>query len=277
MSALSDSTPAVDALPAAIPSRGIAARWPLGVQLTVFLLLAYGLSWWPWPLTDLDARPDAALMVPIGPSIAGLVMAGLVYGRPGVRALLRATVRVKIGRWWVSLLIPVGIAALGGAAAVLVGATGPATTDVATAVAAAAVSLPLVLVVAGPLGEEIGWRGYVLPTLLGRYGPVVATLILTPMWVGFHLPWILNAPDRFGPAWAVALLGMALTMTWLHVRTGGSVALAIVFHAVINTATPAAIRLFPEDERSLVWAIVAGLWLATGVAAGVALAKKGSR
>jgi uncharacterized protein len=129
---------------------------------------------------------------------------------------------------------------------------------VGSAAAVALIGLPLILVVAGPLGEELGWRGYVLPALLRRFRPVTATLILAPMWIVFHLPWIINRPDRFGPAWALALLGMVFTMTWLHLRTG-SLALAITFHAVVNSVTPAVLQLFPEPERAAVWTIAAGL------------------
>jgi membrane protease YdiL (CAAX protease family) len=86
------------------------------------------------------------------------------------------------------------------------------------------------------------------------------------MWIAFHLPWILNKPDQYGVPWALAVLGMSLTMTWLWLRTGGSLAMAVVFHAVVNASIAAAIQLFPEADRPLAWGIAATLWLATGVA-----------
>jgi uncharacterized protein len=236
-------------------------------QLLLYLTLAYALSWWPWPLSDLRINPDAALMIPIGPSMATVVLVLWVHGRRGGRDLLRSLLHVRIGQWWLVLLLPVLIAAGAAMLAVVGGAPAPGGDDVAQAVAAAAITLPLIMVVGGPLGEELGWRGFVLPTLLKRHGPIAATLILTPMWIAFHLPWILNEPAQYGPAWALAILGMALTMTWLYMRTRGSLALAVVFHAVINTSTAAAIQLFPERDRALAWGIAAALWLLTGLVA----------
>jgi membrane protease YdiL (CAAX protease family) len=248
------------------PRRARRPRSAVG-RLLVYLALAYGLSWWPWPASDLRTHPDAALMVPIGPSIAAVVLVLWLGGRRDGRALLRSLGDVRIGRWWLALLLPVAIAAAAAAIAVLAGAPAPGPSEMAGAVAAAVVTLPIVLVVGGPLGEELGWRGFVLPRLLERYGPVVASLVLAPMWIGFHLPWIVNKPEQYGPAWALALTGMALTMTWLWLRTRGSLALAVAFHAVINTSTAAAIQLFPEDDRAPAWRIAAALWVTTGLLA----------
>ena len=49
--------------------------------------------------------------------------------------------------------------------------------------------VPLVYALAlpfGPLGEELGWRGFALPRLLARFGPVTATLLLGCAWTFWH-------------------------------------------------------------------------------------------
>jgi membrane protease YdiL (CAAX protease family) len=48
--------------------------------------------------------------------------------------------------------------------------------------------LVLVLLIGGPLGEEPGWRGYALPILQRRFGPVTGALVLGLVWAVWHLP-----------------------------------------------------------------------------------------
>lgn len=240
-----------------------AGRRPPYLTLAVFLALAYGLSWWPWPLADLAARPDAALMIPIGPSIAALLVLAGTSGRRGVRALLRSAVHVRIGRWWFAIALPPVTAAVAAGLALAAGAGTPTAGHAVSVLATSLIALPILLVVGGPLGEELGWRGYVLPALLRHVTPITATLLLVPMWLAFHLPWIINRPERYGAAWALMLTGFALTMTWLHLRTG-SVALAVVFHAAVNSSAAVAVQSFATADRPLVWNLLAALWLAIG-------------
>src|SRR5574337_857223 len=44
------------------------------------------------------------------------------------------------------------------------------------------------LLTTGPLGEELGWRGFALPRLLKRFNPFVASLVLGAIWGVWHLP-----------------------------------------------------------------------------------------
>lgn len=50
----------------------------------------------------------------------------------------------------------------------------------------------------GPMGEEPGWRGFALPRLQAEWSPLIATLILALLVVGWHLP--PARPPRAGTA-----------------------------------------------------------------------------
>ncbi len=107
--------------------------------------------------------------------------------------------------------------------------------------------IPVALIAAipfGPLGEELGWRGYALPRLIDAEGAVTAAIIVGLVWTVWHVPlwWAplgtsvsgsrvtLNAVGRF----TVEIMAISVIMTWLFVETGGSLWIAVAFHASWN-------------------------------------------
>jgi uncharacterized protein len=91
----------------------------------------------------------------------------------------------------------------------------------------------------GPVNEEPGWRGFALPKLQARYGPVWATLILAPLWAGWHLPlfqmqgWSSANPWQF----LLILVGISFLLTAAANVSKFSVVVAIVLHAFFNTSS----------------------------------------
>jgi len=92
----------------------------------------------------------------------------------------------------------------------------------------------------GPLGEELGWRGFALPELQTRMNALSASLILGVIWWVWHLPQLLIPELK----WAVGgmtifnylllmLPGSVLT-AWIFNNSNGSALLTILFHASMN-------------------------------------------
>jgi membrane protease YdiL (CAAX protease family) len=86
-------------------------------------------------------------------------------------------------------------------------------------------------------GEEMGWRGYVLPRLQAQHSALVSSLIVGAIWGFWHLPRFL-APDNTGSflLMIVKTLADAVIYTWLYNNTRGSLLLTTILHAAGNTA-----------------------------------------
>jgi hypothetical protein len=88
------------------------------------------------------------------------------------------------------------------------------------------------------LGEELGWRGYLLPRLLIRHRAVAASLILGLYWWLWHLPsvWTAGGALEGQPPWLLLadLLAKSLFFTYVFLGTQGSVLIAILLHASTN-------------------------------------------
>ena len=115
-------------------------------------------------------------------------------------------------------------------------------------------------------GEEVGWRGFLLPRLQQRHSPFVSSVLLGIGWAGWHIPAFFYIPGyaamglRMVPAFFLGILAGAIVLTWLYNSSGGSVMAAALWHASFNfvTASPDAAGLAAAVTSTLVmvWAIV---------------------
>ena len=223
--------------------------------LTSFFVLAYTVTWLLWSPMVLTGVPVfsetrhvpslAALPgVAIGVTGTAFLMAWVTSGRAGVwRLLERITCSDVDRRWYVValLLIPLGEILL--TAAVLGPGVLRALTPAALLTYPAAFSTHFIF---GPFFEETGWRGFALPRMQYRFGPLRASMLLGLLWGGWHF--FLYAPIwiRDGALTGVLNAGMfvaftvtvSVVFTWLSNNTRASLLLAMLLHGAVNgTAT----------------------------------------
>jgi membrane protease YdiL (CAAX protease family) len=201
--------------------------------LVLFFALAFALSWAMW------AIPVAPTY---GPFLAAIIVVATTAGRHGLRRLLSQLGRWRAGlRWWLVAVSPGLLLLLTLAGLWLAGADLPAAADYSRSDATPALAIAgfLLVTFAASLGEEVGWRGYALPHLQRRFSPLAATLILAPMWWLWHLEFFVvdSLPLVAFPGFLVEVTGIAIVLTWLYNRTGGSIMLVVVWHAMYNFAT----------------------------------------
>jgi membrane protease YdiL (CAAX protease family) len=214
------------------------------------------------------------IFVGFGFVIAALVATSIVEGWAGIRALLRRYLIWRVGVVWfaVVLLGPVLIDLTAIGMAWLAGGAAPSfnqpfvrqVLDFDPSMSLGLLALIWFLFEILTNCEEIGWRGYSLPRLLARHNALVASLILGVVWAIWHLPkfWMggVTADAHGFPFWVFGLNIVALSVlyTWVYKHTHGSLLLATLFHAAINTS----FMILPIPDGELASYLAIGLrWL----------------
>lgn len=237
--------------------------------LLAFMLLACGYSWTWWGLMLASQHGWLPVQVPAGPwGSFGPLLAACVLCRPAgiaprLRDFLRRTVGTRPGLGWllVALLLPALLIALA------VGAQGLSVGSLAMPKLDGAVWLPLlfilILVVGGPVGEEFGWRGLVLPKLLQNHTPWLASLIVAALWLIWHLPlfWLQGAAQEGSSitGFAAMVVSSSLLFTWCYLHTGPNLWPVLVLHTSINLCSYVLPSAWPgiDSSRSFSLAMLA--------------------
>jgi membrane protease YdiL (CAAX protease family) len=238
--------------------------------LISYFVIAYAFTWtydliflvfFPLP-KDLPTNSPRDL----GPSIAALAVTGIIAGKPGIKQLLRRLVLWRVSPVWylfvfvaVPLVYVLGIAGLPGA---LASFRPPSLGGLLV--------YPLmflfILVLGGPLFEEPGWRGFALPRLQERWGPLAAAVVLGVLWAGWHATEYLT-PEFSQTNGGLTLSGVSVFMlaavcfsiiiAWVFNNTAGSVFMTILLHASINFSQGLTSDLFPAAGTNEVGPVIA--------------------
>jgi len=80
-----------------------------------------------------------------------------------------------------------------------------------------------------------------MPRLQRRYGPLLGTLVVGPLWGAWHLPLFLTEWGNWPHAsWTMPLefiataIAFSFVMTWVFNRTGESLPMAMLLHCGVN-------------------------------------------
>lgn len=235
------------------PSRGDASGSALG-EVWVFFALTFSISWGigaPWLLAP---RAMTAWFGPFGPTspayfvaawaptLSALILTYLRQGWPGIGQLCSGLLRWRPALLLIAafLVLPL-VALLLALLAPLRGAWPVRPSDILVATPLVMFTTAQIVTNTGPLGEELGWRGYALPRLLSRWSPAVSGLVIGLVWTLWHVPAFLFSGivgvSLNSLGWyALGTVGLSWLMTWLFLRSRGSVLIAGVLpHFAINS------------------------------------------
>ncbi|WP_417194969.1 CPBP family intramembrane glutamic endopeptidase [Bizionia sp.] len=210
-----------------------------------------------------------------GPTISGIVTALIFDGLNGVLNLFKKVFiwNIPFKYYLYIILLPIFFILIGiGIYKTFIG-------DIGSFDITAFLSIPAVLwagLYAGPLGEELGWRGFLLPELQKKHTNLKSAIIIGVIWFIWHIP-LWRAPFgtlvsgesiSFLPVitYFIMLMCLSIIITWLVINSKGSVLVAILFHLSINAGI--ALLFFPElnvDFKKIHLISSIGMILFTGI------------
>jgi membrane protease YdiL (CAAX protease family) len=220
--------------------------WLRGHPVAGFILLACGISYligfpllvafqaWapamPQPLAIYLSR----ILVVYGPGLAALTLA-IVHGQSwaAARGLLgKLRPRQADIPWVTGVLV---LAAIGSIAALVISGVEPV-----RLFQVVQSRFPLLLAHLGfqllivSVGEELGWRGWLLPALLKNSVRLRAALAVGAVWTLWHVPLLLSSVATT-VMFVVGTMGLSVLFAWLWVRTGQRLFVVVSAHAMVNT------------------------------------------
>ena len=209
-------------------------------QIILFVGALFGV---PWILNQVLPPPSGtlgSLLLPLipsvwAPTVLAIIFIAAVSGATGVRNELRARFRYRrdTQQWlFVACAVPVAVV---GAAIVIARSTGDASSFIGSSALPFAIALQ---VATGAVGEEFGWRGFLISRLQTRTGWLPAVWIMSTLWSAWHVP------AFFSPSLPHYTMPMGLVLAFIlffgaflgliFQRTGASILGTIAAHLSLN-------------------------------------------
>jgi len=250
-------------------SSALQAKTRSKLAIFVFFALAFAWAWgMGFAATQVKAYSpglNVALMIVagFGPSLAGIAVVAIFSSPAGLRDWTRRCLNWRVGWHWFVLAFlapPVLMVCALAVNATLVGEfpTLPASGHIPLAIA----NFGLVLLIGGPLGEEFGWRGYLMPAMTAKLNWRAASLLIGVVWGVWHLPLFYMADTAQSqmamPIFMLNILAGSVVFGWLFERTLGSVLPALVLHTSLN-AWAGILAIVPTAATGRPYALVTGL------------------
>jgi uncharacterized protein len=234
--------------------RGVIKRRPV----VAYFALTFAISWggllvvvgpdgFPATPEEFERQlPIAVFAMLGGPSIAGILLTGLVHGKAGLREFLSRLLTWHVSiRWYAIALLTAPLLML----VILLPLSlvfpeflpGILTMDDWVSF----LLLSVAIAVAAGIFEELGWTGFATPELRQRYGILATGLIVGSMWAVWH--WLTGYWGSVAVAGELSLpvllldpilfLGVfRVLMVWVYDRTGSLFVVMLMHGSLTATA-----------------------------------------
>jgi len=212
----------------------------MGKEVVRFLFYTFSLSWLPWGglaiLTQFNLLKFGTtfsiilfILGGIAPGITEIWLKKKYSSAEEFRTFIRNIINTRLPLAW--YLFTIGLAFV---ACFLPTFWGGASFE--KPLYLALITFPIMIIGGGI--EEIGWRGYLQPTLQQKWSPFTSTIIVGGIWAIWHLPlWFVVGSNQMSMnfLWFTLIaLALSFLMTVIYLFTR-SIFLSIIFHALINS------------------------------------------
>lgn len=259
-------------------------------KLIAFVVTTFVFSWACWLSVFNDLKPSLFefdgrtlgmfLLGAYAPSIVAIFFTGYLDGKEGLKRLFKRLFMWKVGFSWNLLALFIG-PVIYSVAVLLYAANGGFLGEINYGLLPWIPAVFLVSVVLGPLAEELGWRGFVLPLLDVKNKMVASSITMGLIWAAWHLPlfWAVIGTSVSGfpvtfesvSLFFLASIGSCFFYVWMFNKTAGSVFIAVMIHLSWNASGNITNLLFPnmsaEQKLELYTYPVAVVWAVISVVA----------
>lgn len=242
----------------------------------MFLIVAFAVTWAIWlPLliqaqtSGLEQMPWMFFLASVGP-LCGAVSAALWQGgRRGLASWVHRTFSMRFRWvWWLAGIgMPVAYLAIAWVTVIVTTGAWPDAAGFGTTEKLSGLPWPmvaLVWVLTFGLGEEAGWRGWLLPALTRRMPAFWSALLVGGVWVIWHAPAFFFNPtymDMGGAAigWVLALLCGSYLLAWIAIGARWSIIPVLLWHAGFDLLTGA------DQSAGVIAATISAIVMVQGV------------
>src|SRR5438093_321454 len=240
------------------------ARHPAGAFLIFFYVTGWifilpallGTSGFGLFAYDLPPQPSILLLTIVGLAGGAFLVTRIADGKEGVRALRSRYFAWRTGpQWYLLALFGAPLLLLVGAAVVQgTGILGTFAANLPQFLPNYVLQVVLIAVLIS-LWEETGWMSFLTARWQKRFGPVLASLMVAPLFGLGHFPLLFLAggltdsgrltasqvPEYVFYLLVLFAVPVRLILTWVFDSTGGSLPLVALLHASFDVTASAAI------------------------------------
>ncbi len=217
--------------------------------------------------------PAVVLAMMAGPSVSGILLTGLFYGKVGLREVLSRLLKLRVAVHWYAVAIltaPLLFMAIPFALSLLFPEFLPGllTADDKASLMLMGIAAGLTTVL-----EESGWTGFAIPRLRLRYSILTTGLIVGALWGAWHFLvnfWSSGNPDGglspdlllHSVFFSIGILpAYRVLMVWVYDRTG-SLLVTTLMHVSLTASNVILVPL-TTGVPLVAWSLVlaAALWV----------------